>query len=895
LANFQETSNAKKGGLFVGKSHAEGGIPAVVTDTGRPIEVEGGEAIINKEATAKHWKELSKINQSAGNGVPIPPPYEFSEKINEKMERGGKLTLKEKSLIYTKWRRLINMTARELEKYYDSPDGKTSGLTQKEADKQGIDSGRESARMIVKMKRTRKDFWTNDMWRWAKKQISFVSRMRGVKGDLYDEKRKKTRKLKALLIWGHNPKKYRGSDLDFKEGGVAEKFFEDEVGHPFNKEDKKIDRPFTIRFHLGAGENFMKWKVENTDSKEVNFYQPDQYQIFMFDCKLVNSPKTAQKIFTGEINKTPIAWVQCARVEVMPISEQVIDIDKLSYNPQKAPNWIDVDGDILDNYVFPELVTFNRGVYYFEGEEIYEVGGLTYKEKFNKKYGFDPDESHSLKEVGKLTRIKEDSLQDIFDKGVGAYKTNPESVRPSVKTPEQWAMGRVYSAVMGGKASKIDHKELERGRYAEGGLTEDYSEYLNYLEGEDLETMKSYISTFSDSKIEDGIKIEQAIKKLTRKYRTVVDDIVEIQTLEEKRKKVLDFIKDSANNTKLIIAFSGGKDSVAMVLRAIYEWKIPKTQIELWHHEVDGFGENLFDWKCTPSYCRAFAKEMGVPILFSYSDGGILKEMYRENDWRQPVYFQAKEGGEFIEVLPERKEDQRSTRRMFPAVGSNLETRWCSSVAKIEVMGKAITNNPEYKTANMVIMTGERREESGNRAKYNEIERYRNATKTRNAITWRSIIDMTESEIWDLYKQHKIQPHPCYELGWGRCSCQLCIFSEKDTWASINELTPSKVERIVEIEKDFGHTLYNEFDKIPFSPPQFYKEGDKAGQEKMKRGEKLANVYEAKVVKGKSFIPKDILQRWSKEALGEFVSPIIVEGEWKLPYGAFSQEQSGAN
>jgi hypothetical protein len=36
----------------------------------------------------------------------------------------------------------------------------------------------------------------------------------------------------------------------------------------------------------------------------------------------------------------------------------------------------------------------------------------------------------------------------VYNKGVGAYKTNPQSVRPSVKSPEQWAMGRVYSFVM---------------------------------------------------------------------------------------------------------------------------------------------------------------------------------------------------------------------------------------------------------------------------------------------------------------------------------------------------------------------------------------------------------------------------------------------------------------
>jgi hypothetical protein len=45
-------------------------------------------------------------------------------------------------------------------------------------------------------------------------------------------------------------------------------------------------------------------------------------------------------------------------------------------------------------------------------------------------------------------------------KGEGAYFSNPESVRPFVKSPQQWAYSRVYSSVMGGKAAKIDASHL---------------------------------------------------------------------------------------------------------------------------------------------------------------------------------------------------------------------------------------------------------------------------------------------------------------------------------------------------------------------------------------------------------------------------------------------------
>ena len=86
--------------------------------------------------------------------------------------------------------------------------------------------------------------------------------------------------------------------------------------------------------------------------------------------------------------------------------------------------------------------------------------GLTYKQKFNKLYNYNKDESHTLKEISKITGYKLKGLKIIFNKGMGAYFTNPQSVRPSVKSPEQWAFARVYSAVMGGKASIIDSSHL---------------------------------------------------------------------------------------------------------------------------------------------------------------------------------------------------------------------------------------------------------------------------------------------------------------------------------------------------------------------------------------------------------------------------------------------------
>lgn len=120
----------------------------------------------------------------------------------------GGLTDTEKTERYKKWKSLVNMSKGELKRFYDSEEGKVAGLTPSQAKAAGIDSGRESARWIMKMKETPVSKWTPEMWRWAGKQISFISRMSGVKGGLYDDKGRKTRKHLSLLIWGHNPEKY---------------------------------------------------------------------------------------------------------------------------------------------------------------------------------------------------------------------------------------------------------------------------------------------------------------------------------------------------------------------------------------------------------------------------------------------------------------------------------------------------------------------------------------------------------------------------------------------------------------------------------------------------------------------------------------------------------------
>ncbi len=87
----------------------------------------------------------------------------------------------------------------------------------------------------------------------------------------------------------------------------------------------------------------------------------------------------------------------------------------------------------------------------------------TYKQKFNRKYKQPKDKSNSLADISRLTGYKKSGLQTIYNKGIGAYKTNRASVRPTVKSKEQWAMARVYASVnKSSKAYKLDKIHLKK-------------------------------------------------------------------------------------------------------------------------------------------------------------------------------------------------------------------------------------------------------------------------------------------------------------------------------------------------------------------------------------------------------------------------------------------------
>lgn len=104
--------------------------------------------------------------------------------------------------------------------------------------------------------------------------------------------------------------------------------------------------------------------------------------------------------------------------------------------------------------------------------------------------------------ASKRTSVR--TLTAVFNRGIGAYKTNPGSVRPNVKSPEQWAYARVNSflyVLRNGKfrSGKHDTDLLPAGHPMSSKRSEDMEErHIQDVQ----ETDDSYVITFGKSEMD---------------------------------------------------------------------------------------------------------------------------------------------------------------------------------------------------------------------------------------------------------------------------------------------------------------------------------------------------------------------------------------------------------
>lgn len=291
---------------------------------------------------------------------------------------------------------------------------------------------------------------------------------------------------------------------------------------------------------------------------------------------------------------------------------------------------------------------------------------------------------------------------------------------------------------------------------------------------------------------------------------------LQVADAQEPEAPAADFVPDLASYSRIIIAFSGGKDSLALLLHLL-DLGVEPRRIECHHHLVDGReGSTLMDWPVTEAYCIAVCKALGVKLTFSWREGGFEREIGRNGTPTAPVWIPTSDGG-FMRVGGK---GPAGVRRKFPQVTASLAQRFCSASLKIDVMDRWVCNDPSFIGVRTLVLTGERAEESAARAKYNTFERHRADTREskkvpRHIDVWRAVHGWTEEKVWALIAKWRVVAHPAYHLGsWSRCSCRCCIFGSKNQWATVRVVARDQFQQIAQYEQEFGVTIHRKMSVV---------------------------------------------------------------------------------
>ncbi|MAG25582.1 hypothetical protein CMI47_08390 [Candidatus Pacearchaeota archaeon] len=328
---------------------------------------------------------------------------------------------------------------------------------------------------------------------------------------------------------------------------------------------------------------------------------------------------------------------------------------------------------------------------------------------------------------------------------------------------------------------------------------------------------------------------------------------------------------------KILVQFSGGKDSWAALLWLL-EAGAPRDKIEIWHQNVDGEGDDgavsSMDWPVTREYVAAAAKAMGLPLWTQWRAEGIIGELQRKGRHMYPMYFEdLDERGRRVVREATTEAGWLEGRPGWPAK-KDMVKRWCTYGMKMEPADKGILYSARLSKEALghiprfLVVTGERREESKDRARYSSVQPHRTHAPTRRYVDqWRPVHHLTEEEVWALMKRHKIQPHPAYELGWSHCSCFGCIYTSPAHWALMRRFAPGQFRGLVKAERRKGATITHGVTLT-----------------------EAADKGEAQAQRIIASIPAPIRKKWLPVAMGgrRFTPAMVhVKGDWRLPTGAF--------
>ena len=216
-----------------------------------------------------------------------------------------------------------------------------------------------------------------------------------------------------------------------------------------------------------------------------------------------------------------------------------------------------------------------------------------------------------------------------------------------------------------------------------------------------------------------------------------------------------------APDTEMVISFSGGKDSSAMLAYLCEKYPDIKKHI-VW-------ADTGFEYPGHKEWCEKIAKQFGL-------------EVHRVAA-RRDFFTMAKERGKF----------------------ASPDCRQCTSDLKRAPIYTWVTKN--IKARNIVMCSGLRAEESPRRANLPMTELDTRITNSkRNVRDFYPLLHWSETEVKSFLQNSGIPLHDCYDY-LSRLSCMVCIYNRKKELQAIKSNNREAFDRICEMEREINFTF----------------------------------------------------------------------------------------
>ena len=230
---------------------------------------------------------------------------------------------------------------------------------------------------------------------------------------------------------------------------------------------------------------------------------------------------------------------------------------------------------------------------------------------------------------------------------------------------------------------------------------------------------------------------------------------------------------------KVIVNFSGGKDSTVAILKVLEAY--PKDKVVLCYQDTGA------EYPETLSFVEGMATLFELPLV-------VLKRY--EDFW------------ELARRL-----------RHFP----RRTMRNCTLYLKVRELNKWVRANRESLGNEIIIVNGIRGEESLSRSKMSEWRLHETTLKDGSftAKVWLPCLHLKEKEIYDIIEAEGLPLHPCYEFA-RRCNCWCCIFASNHTVRGYAEMHPDLYEKACLVEDEIKHKWKDKFGFNDLMTPKLF-------------------------------------------------------------------------